>query len=107
MKQLDEIVRMQQLAGINEIEVNNPGIRPNEILNEPYKTGKILCDVWVTNRDIQAIPQYELDQGYNDYEGELDLYINKGDIGFYFPNIEMFESIEGHTTRLKPEYFKY
>lgn len=33
MKQLNEVARMQQLAGINEIKVNNPSPSPKDVLD--------------------------------------------------------------------------
>jgi hypothetical protein len=45
MKQLNEVVRMQQLAGINEIKVNNP-ILSSKLIKKPkiFNLGKLLIN---------------------------------------------------------------
>jgi hypothetical protein len=98
MKQLNEIKRLQQLAGINEIKVNNP---------LPIKDGdkvKILVNVYYDG--AQAIPEYELDNMIDEFE----LYIKKDTIGTYYEDEDGYgkfiDDEEGSDTRIEKEYLK-
>lgn len=90
-KVLQEVVRMQKLAGINEIKVHNPS---------PVKDGdrvELLVNIYTDGE--QAIPEYELED-----IDEYPLYIIKGEIGIYEDG--MFESNEGGNTRIDPKYLR-
>jgi hypothetical protein len=97
MKQLNEIKRLQQLAGIQEIKINNPS---------PIKNGdkvKILVNVYYDG--YQAIPEYELD----DMIDEFELYIKKDTIGTYYEDKDgdgEFIDEEGNDTRIEKKYLK-
>ena len=119
MKQpINEIKRMQQLAGIlkenNESEYYGP-----EWINSNSPKAQILTDVYYIGDDAEgdlaqysgeAVPSYEL-QGYTleDIENEGDgmLYIKNGEQGWYDENEGTFESQdENSTTRIDKKYIK-
>jgi len=117
-QQINEIRRMQQLAGLikenNGTEYNGP-----EWINQNSPKAIILTDVYYINDNAEgdlaplrgsAVPSYEL-QGYTleDIENKGDgmLYIKKGEEGWYDEQEEEFESYnESSTTRIKKEYIK-
>ena len=97
-----EIKRLQELAGLNEIKINNPS---------PIKDGdevEILVNIYYDGEE--AIPEYELENyGYelpnNDDEyPDVELYIPKYTEGTYFDG--SFESNEGSNTRIDTKYLR-
>ena len=116
--QLNEIKRMQQLAGIlkenSESEYNRP-----EWIDQNSPKAIILTNVYyigdnaegdLAQHSGQAVPSYEL-PGYTlsqiKKEGDGMLYIKKNEIGWYDENEGTFESQdENSTTRIKKEYIK-
>jgi hypothetical protein len=114
-----EIQRLQELAGINEIKINNPlPIQDGEeciILTDVYYFGDDEDDYDdIELYDLyggQAVPEYELKENRENINDILEseeyavyLYIKKGEKGIYTDG--MFESDDGSDTRIEPKYLK-
>jgi hypothetical protein len=111
---MDEIKRMQQLAGLNEITVTNPGDSRPEWINKDSPRAKILVDVYYIEDDAYAfggmrgtaVAEPELDRLPDADEGFL--YIKEGENGWYDEDRQMFESEnEQNTVRVREEYIEY
>jgi hypothetical protein len=109
---MDEIKRMQQLAGINEYKFINPA-QP-EWIYEDSPRAQILVDAYYINNDAYnfggmrggAVAEPELDRLPDDDEGFL--YIKEGEYGWYDEDRQMFESEDEHSTvQVRKEYIKY
>lgn len=115
-QQLNEIKRMQQLAGIiKENEEYGP-----EFINPNSSKATILTDVYYIGDNAEgdlrslrgsSIPSYKL-QGYTleDIENEGDgmLYIKKGEEGWYDEEKGVFESKdENSTVAVSKEYIDF
>jgi len=111
---MDEIKRMQQLAGLNEIKVINPADDLPEWIDEDSPRAKILVDAYyIEDRAYAfggmrggAVAEPELDRLPNADEGFL--YIKAGEYGWYDEDRQMFESEDEHSTVLiREEYIEY
>jgi hypothetical protein len=92
---MSEIKRLQQLAGINEIKVNNP------IQFNNGDRVRILVDVYYDEEEGEAVPRYEI-------EGRVPkhfwVYIERGEEGTY--EEDEFESDSGSTSRIDTKYLQ-
>jgi hypothetical protein len=106
MKQnINEIRRMQQLAGLNEIRVTDPNERP-EWIDEDSPRAKILVNVYYIEDGGYAVAEPELDRLPNNDEGYL--YISAGEYGWYDKDSQKFESDDEHNdVQVREEYIEY
>ena len=101
---MNEIKRMQQLAGLNEAFINAPNNSIPSFIDEDSPRAQILVNVYYIEEWGGAIIEPELGDNFQLEAGDY-LYIEKGEHGWY--DGQAFESEDENTVYVNEKYIKY